>query len=128
MADPDWTAAGYLKGSQGLFSGIFTALAKNSTLMPAVDFANQWGLVFIGLALIVGFRTKVFAILGAILLLFYYLCAPPWIGLVYSAPSEGNYLLVNKTLIEAAALLLLAAFPSGKQYGLDLITSRKNKK
>ncbi len=128
VADSEWTAAGYLKASQGPFSGTFTALAKNTTLMPIVDIANQWGLVLIGLTLILGFRTKVFAILGVVLLLLYYLCAPPWRGLVYTTAIEGNYLIVNKTLIEAAALFLLAAFPSGKQYGLDLITSRMNRK
>ena len=128
VADPGWTAAGYLEGSQGPLSGLFRSLAGNAAAMPVVDLANQWGLVLLGLALILGLRTRWAAILGAALLLLYYLCAPPWRGLVYTAPFEGNYLIVNKTLIEAAALLALAAFPSGKQYGLDLAIGGKDRK
>ena len=56
---------------------------------------------------------------GMILLLLYYLATPPLVGLRYAIPSEGNYLIVNKTLIEAAALALLLLFPTSKTIGLD---------
>jgi thiosulfate dehydrogenase [quinone] large subunit len=55
---------------------------------------------------------------------------PPMIGLEYSLPSEGNYLIVSKTLIEAAALLFLGSLPTGNVFGLDIYMSRflKSKK
>ena len=32
--------------------------------------------------------------------------APPWPGLVYAIPAEGAYMIINKTLIELAALFV----------------------
>jgi hypothetical protein len=39
-------------------------------------------------------------------------------------PVEGNYLIVNKTLIEAAVLLYLALAPLSRRYGLDMFRPR----
>jgi uncharacterized membrane protein YphA (DoxX/SURF4 family) len=38
--------------------------------------------------------------------------------------AEGAYLLVNKTLIEAGAVLVLLAFDTGRIAGLDLLRAR----
>jgi hypothetical protein len=40
-------------------------------------------------------------------------------------PTEGSYLVVNTVLIEAIALLVLIAFPTGRQFGLDGVIFRK---
>jgi len=125
VLDPNWTSAGYLKSSQWIFADMFHAMADSPTLLTIVDLANEWGLVIIGLGLIIGIFTKLMSWTGMILILLYYVCMPPWPGLVYSMPVEGHYLVVNKNLIEAAALFILAVFPAGRQLGLDLI--RKNK-
>lgn len=127
VVDPDWTSAGYLMGSQGLFSTVFISIAENATTLQIADVMNQWGLVLIGLGLIIGIFTRISALSGMVLLIFYYLCAPPWIGLEYSVPVEGNYMIVNKTLIEAMALFVLAVFPAGMQYGLDILRLKKSK-
>jgi len=74
--------------------------------------------------LILGLFTRAAAISGAILLFVYYLNNPPLIGLEYSVPSEGNYLIVSKTLIESMALVVLALFPSGYFAGLDILVAR----
>jgi len=125
VLDPNWTSAGYLKGSQWIFADMFHAMANSPVLLTIVDITNEWGLVIIGLGLIIGIFTRFMSWAGMILILLYYVCMPPLPGLIYSMPAEGHNLLVNKNLIEAAALFLLAVFPSGKQFGLDLI--RKNK-
>jgi thiosulfate dehydrogenase [quinone] large subunit len=54
---------------------------------------------------------------------------PPLIGLEYSVPSEGSYLIVSKTLIEAMALIVIAVFPTSSVFGLDMFIKkfRKNK-
>ncbi|MGH7454304.1 MAG: DoxX subfamily, partial [bacterium] len=49
----------------------------------------------------------------------------PLVGLTYSIPTEGSYLLVNKNLIEMAALIVLALFPTGTIIGLDVFFKRK---
>ena len=41
--------------------------------------------------------------------------------------NEGTYLIVNKTLIEAAAVLVLLAFDTGKLAGLDLFLSNRRR-
>lgn len=125
--DPSWTSEGYLLQSKWIFSGFFKWIVDNNTLLLITDSLNQWGLVLIGLCLMLGLFTRTAAIAGMVLLLMYYLCLPPLNGIEYAIPMEGNNMIVNKTLIEAAALLLLAVFPSGKQYGLDLLRNSKRK-
>jgi len=127
---PNWTSASFLRESQWILSGFSNWIISNDGVLQAVDFMNTWGLIAIGLGLIVGLFTRLAAYAGAFLLLIYYMNNPPMIGLEYSLPSEGNYLIVSKTLIEAAALLFLGSFPSGKFFGLDIYMSRflKSKK
>ncbi len=126
LIDPNWSSVGFLKASQGPFSGIFLTIADNQTLLTIADVVNEWGLTIIGLALILGLFTRVSGYAGMFLLLTYYLCVPPLVGLEYVSPSEGNYLVVNKTLIEASALFVLALFASENYLGLDLLISRKS--
>jgi thiosulfate dehydrogenase (quinone) large subunit len=127
---PNWTSASFLRESQWILSGFSNWIMSNDGVLQVVDFMNTWGLIAIGLGLIVGLFTRLAAYAGAFLLLIYYMNNPPMIGLEYSLPSEGNYLIVSKTLIEAAALLFLGSFPSGKFFGLDIYMSRflKSKK
>jgi len=125
LTNPAWSSAGFLKASQGPFSGIYLAIANNETLLSIADVLNEWGLTIIGILLILGLFTRVSAYAGMFLLLTYYLCVPPLVGLEYHAPAEGNYLVVNKTLIESAALLVLALLASNNYLGLDLLFKRK---
>jgi len=119
LINPYWSSASYLMESKWIFSGWFQAIVANPTALKVVDFLNEWGLVAIGIGLIAGILTNVATIAGLVLLLLYYLATPPLVGLSYSIPSEGSYLIINKTLIEAAALLVLAVFPTGKRIGFD---------
>jgi len=62
---------------------------------------------------------------GALLLLsLFYLLYVPTLG-VPQPNSEGTYLIVNKTLIEAIAVIVLLAFDTGRIAGLDLLWRRK---
>jgi thiosulfate dehydrogenase [quinone] large subunit len=128
LLNPYWTAAGYLTESKGLFSGLFTAIADNPTLLKVTDFLNIWGQIAIGVALIMGVLTSWACIAGIILLLIYYVCNPPFIGYSYTVPSEGSYLIVNKILIEMAALGIVLAFPTGKALGLDSLLFKRGKR
>jgi thiosulfate dehydrogenase [quinone] large subunit len=125
---PEWSSYGFLEGSQWLLSGIAGWITSNSGVLNVVDLLNTWGLILIGLGLIMGLFTRTAAIAGALLLGLYYLFNPPFVGLMTLAPMEGNYLIVNKNLIEAVMLLLLAASPAARSYGLDsLFANRKGK-
>lgn len=117
--NPGWSARGFLMDSKGWFAEVFYGMAGSEGVLKVVDLLNVWGLTLIGLALILGLFTRWAAILGGVLLLFYYLSHPPFFGLTYALPSEGSYLFVNKNLIEAMALFVLAAFPTSKIIGLD---------
>ena len=119
LTNPYWTAAGYLADSQGLFAGIFRDLAASPGAVTFIDYANAWGLTLIGAALLFGLLARPAVIAGIAVLALYYIAAPPWPGLTYGMPAEGSYLIVNKVLIEIAALVVLLAFPTSRRYGLD---------
>lgn len=119
LINPQWSALGFLNETRWIFSGLAEWIISNDNILRTVDFLNTWGLIAIGLGLILGLFTRIAYVAGIALLLLYYLFNPPFIGLAPAGPSEGNYLLVNKTLIEAVALLLLSVFPASRQLGLD---------
>ncbi|MFC1489674.1 DoxX subfamily [Candidatus Latescibacterota bacterium] len=115
----NWTSAGFLSESKWIFSPIFNFIVTHPAILRFVDLANTWGLIFIGLGLIVGCFARLASFSGAALLLLYYVANPPFIGYNYTAPSEGSYLIVNKNLIELVALLVLTLFPTGIIVGFD---------
>jgi len=125
LSNPYWTSAGYLQESKGWFSDFFMDLANNPGALGVVDNLNQWGLLLIGLALLVGVFSRTAAFAGVILLALYYLAVPPFPTLEYAMPSEGSYLIVNKILVELAALLVIVGFPTAHRIGLDRLLFRK---
>ena len=62
---------------------------------------------------------------GMVLISLYYLFSPPLLGLEYSRPGEGSYLIVNKNLIEIFALYILYLFPTSHRIGLDRLLQNK---
>lgn len=125
LTNPYWTSAGYLAESQGWFSEIFLDIAASPTALTIVDYLNIWGLILIGVGLLLGAFTRLATVAGIALLALYYLAAPPLVGLTYSMPTEGSYLIVNKVLIELVALVVLLAFPTGRVVGLDRLIELK---
>jgi len=125
LLNPYWSAAGYLAESKWIFAGLFKSILASPGALGVVDFLNEWGLIAIGLGLIAGCLTRAATISGIVLLSLYYLSAPPLIGLSYTIPTEGSYIIVNKTLVEIGALFVLAYFPTGSIVGLDLFLFRK---
>src|SRR5262245_21279800 len=114
-----WTAAGYLKGASGPLAGVFQRLV-DSPMMPWVDRSVKVALLLIGVSLILGLFTRVGATGALLLLSTFYLLYIPTMG-VPQPNAEGTYLIVNKKLIEAAAVLVLLVFDTGKIAGLDLL-------
>lgn len=118
---PSWSAKGYLLSATYMES-FFRWLASES-MISIVDTLNIAALLLIGFGLIIGFKTKWASILGIGLLILYYLAHPPFPGYP-QGPSEGSYWIVNKNLIEAAALLVLYLFPTETSFGLARLFSK----
>ena len=123
--NPDWSSIGYLLDSQWILAGFFHSLAANPGVLAVVDFLNVWGLILVGLGLILGSFTRIAILGGIVLLAFYYLSHPPFLNLEYVLPGEGAYLIINKTLIELVALWVLFLFPTGSEVGLDRFILRR---
>lgn len=119
FSTPAWTAKSYLLGSVGPFSGIFHAMGANPAIMNIIDPVNMWGLILIGLSLFIGLFARPFKLFGIVLLLLYYFAYPPFSTVVINSPAEGSYWIVNKNLIEMAALFVLFLFPTSHITGID---------
>jgi thiosulfate dehydrogenase [quinone] large subunit len=128
LIKPGWSAIGYLLQSKWILSGIFHWMANNETVISVVNFLNIWGLILIGFALMVGLLSRFASIAGIVLILLYYLCNPPFVGLHYAIPSEGNYIIINKNVIEMAALLVVFSLPTSQIIGLDYLILKLIKK
>lgn len=124
LFDPGWTSRPFLEGSRWIFGDFLRWLASGQAGIHIIDFLNEWGLTLIGLALILGIFTRLASWAGVVLLSMYYLAYPPFGGLNYGAVAEGSYLIVNRNLIELAALMLLAFTRSGEFFGIDLLIKR----
>jgi thiosulfate dehydrogenase (quinone) large subunit len=128
LLNPQWSSSGFLNESQWIFSGIAHWIVSNPAILNTVDFLNTWGLIAIGLGLILGLFFRAAAFTGSLLLFIYFLNCPPLIGMEYAMPVDGNNLFVDKTLIEAVALVVLALFPTGRIFGLDALLNHFIKK
>lgn len=127
LLNPGWTSRSYLLDSAWIFKGAFEWLANSGNALAVVDTLNAWGLLLIGLALILGIFTRIASFSGIILLLLYYFSHPALLSVQYMFPSEGSYYIVNKNLIECAALWVLYAFPTSVFFGLRVYIRSKHK-
>ncbi len=141
---PTWTAKWYLTGSWGPFSEYFNQIGSNPLMLQLSDIAMPWLLFLSGLGLMLGLFTRTSTLVAMLLLVMFYCAAPPF-GFPMTGPeaqmtewatfegwmhhaqwagnhvigSEGNYVIVNKNLIEFLALLALLSVNSGMMCGLD---------
>jgi len=125
LLDPNWSAGPYLMDSGGWLAGFFKSLASNPELLNLINLLNTWGLIAIGLSLILGLLTREASIAAIILLSMYFLSHPPLIGVYYSMPTEGNYLFINSILIKIFVFAVFLAFPTSRIFGIDRLIFRK---
>ncbi len=119
ILNPKWSALPYLLDSKGIMSDFFAALAGDTAMLDMVNLLNEWTLLLIGLGLITGTFSKLSSIGAIILLGFYYLSHPSFIGASYMMPFEGSYLWIDKNLVELVAVCVLLAFPTSHIIGVD---------
>ena len=96
-------------------------MASDPGILSAVNQTNTWGRTAIGLGLMLGCFTRTASAAGILAVLSLYLCNPPFVGYFYSIPMEGSCLIVNKNLVEVAALAVILVTDSGRAAGLDRI-------
>lgn len=96
---------------------------EDTRLLDWADRSVAWGLTLAGLGLLLGCFTRLSSLVGAGLLMLFYVSLPPLPDLPENPLAEGKYLFVNKNLIEALALLVLATTSSGRWFGIDALLS-----
>jgi len=125
----NWSSAPYLAGSRWIFAPIFTSMANSPAITGIVDFINIWGMILVGVGLMLGLLSRWASAGGALMLLLYFVAYPPIPGYMFGAPVEGNYLWINRNLIEFFVLTAFVFIPAGYFFGLDrLITRWKEEK
>ncbi|MEX1097679.1 MAG: hypothetical protein WED34_16655 [Planctomycetales bacterium] len=91
-----------------------------NTTLRYIDLATTWGLLVLGVLLMVGLLSRIAAFFGALLLFSFYLALPPWPGVIdFQSFGPDHSFIVDKNLIEALALLAIAALPTGRWFGID---------
>lgn len=87
------------------------------------DALVKYGLVAMGLCLMLGLFTEIAALAAAAQLAMFYFATPPFPGLP-AATTGGHFLYVDRNLIEMIAALLIAAAGTGRWAGLDILLRR----
>jgi thiosulfate dehydrogenase [quinone] large subunit len=123
--NPSWTSKGYLL-SASILKPLFAWLASES-MISAIDFLNIAGLMAVGITLLLGIKVRWGCVGGILLLALYYLAHPPFPSLP-QGPAEGSYWIVNKNLIEMAALFVIYQFPLTTVFGLEGLFSKQKVK
>ncbi|MCI0666068.1 MAG: hypothetical protein L0220_33860, partial [Acidobacteria bacterium] len=118
-----WTSTGYLQAASGPFAALFRWMV-GAGWTPWIDNFVKISLLLIGFSLILGLFTRAGAVGALFLLALFYLTSVPFAG-TQQPGNEGAYLIVNKTLIEAAAVCVLLAFNTGAIAGFDLFFVKK---
>ena len=111
IMDPAWSAAGYLEAAK-TFPALYQWFASPD-ILPTTNFLNEWGLILLGVSLIVGIGVRFSGMAGAVLMALYYFPV-----LQFPMILPHSY-LVDEHIVYAAALLVLAAFRAGRYWGLE---------
>jgi thiosulfate dehydrogenase (quinone) large subunit len=122
LYNPSWTAKGYLLSAEFL-KPFFVWLAQDN-FISVINTLNIVGLLVVGFTLLLGLKVRWGCIAGMLLLALYYLAHPPF-GQASQGPAEGSYWIVNKNLIEIAALYVLYLFPTAASFGLERLFGKK---
>lgn len=104
----DWSASSYLLSADGPFSEWFQSLAGNGL----VDMLNAWGMLFLGIALLLGLLVRPASILGAVLMVLYYLAH-------FTSNTKNGF--IDDHIILVMVFMVFAAGGAGHALGLNAV-------
>jgi thiosulfate dehydrogenase (quinone) large subunit len=116
VLNPDWSAGGYLKGAKNFTA--FYGWLTSPAMLPIVNFVNEWGLTLLGLSLIFGVFIRLSSVMGAILMVLYYL-----VILDFPYPNVNSF-IVDQHIIYIFVLILLGVLDAGRVWGLETVRDR----
>lgn len=94
---------------------------RERDLIGLIDLVTPWMLTGVGACLLLGLFSRLGAFVGLTFLLMTYLAVPAFPWLPAPPAAEGNYLFVNKNVIEMLALAALMFLPTGRWFGVDAL-------
>lgn len=112
-----WSAAGYLKTAK-TFPGFFAWFASPENI-GWVTLLNEWGMLLIGISLVLGVMVRWSSIAGLILVVLYYLPA-------FKFPyASEHYLFVDDHVIYFFLFVFFIVVEAGEYLGLDKFLKRR---
>ena len=102
----DWSATMYLNAATGPFAGFFQSMAGS----PFVDGLNAWGMLLIGIALVLGVGTRLVLFFAALLMVLYYVAA---------FESNTAHGLIDEHVMYFFAFFVMASYSVGTIWGVD---------
>ena len=116
VLNPEWTSLGYISNSK-ILPGLYSWLGSIQNI-GWVDMANKWGLLLIGISLILGLLVRFSSSLGALMMLLYYL---PILDFPYAG--EHSYIIDDHIIY--ILVLIFATVGAGRFVGLDNTIRKK---
>lgn len=124
--DPNWSAAGYLKGAKTF--AFFYQGFLNPGVLPIINFINEWGLTLLGVSLILGIGVRLTSLGGAAIMILYYFP-------ILQFPLAGTHsYIIDEHIIYALVLVFLSVSKSGtvwwglEEWFANLVFGRKHPK
>jgi thiosulfate dehydrogenase [quinone] large subunit len=121
IVHPEWPSLAFLLETNGNMPRLSHLITSNLNVLCAADFLITWVLITLGLGLILGVSSRRAVFAGAVLLVLYYLVLPNYIGVAIGVPQEGIFLIVNPSLFDALALILISITSVARKFGLGAI-------
>jgi uncharacterized membrane protein YphA (DoxX/SURF4 family) len=97
---------------------------KKEKPIEQMDKITMYFIAIVGACIFFGLLTRIACLAAVGFLVMTYLTHPPFPWLPLPPNTEGNPLFINKNVIEALALLVIAVHPTGKWLGLDSLLYR----
>ncbi len=94
---------------------------KKPTFIHWINLMTIFGITAIGIGLFLGLFTRVACLGGIAFLAMTYLTIPPFPWLPVPPLNEGNYVFINKNMVEMFGMIVLLTTNSGRWFGLDAI-------
>jgi thiosulfate dehydrogenase [quinone] large subunit len=111
ILDAGWTAQGYIANAF-TFPDLFAWFATPANI-GWVSFLNEWGLLLIGVALILGIFVRYASYAGIVLMTLY------WLPILQFPYVGGHSYIVDEHIMYVLLFFILSTFNAGRYWGLE---------